>query len=54
MTWVLFGEICGADYTIFRNVAVEDILDAYKKNGGSWDTYVQLFALLRFATSKRF
>jgi uncharacterized protein (DUF488 family) len=37
-------EICGADYRHLPQCApTEDILDAYKKNGGSWDTYVQQF-----------
>jgi uncharacterized protein (DUF488 family) len=37
-------EICGTDYHHLPQCAPsEDILDAYKKNGGSWDTYVQQF-----------
>jgi len=37
-------EICGADYHHLPQCApTEDILDSYKKNGGSWDTYVQQF-----------
>ncbi len=37
-------ELCGADYHHLPQCApTEDILDAYKKNGGSWDTYVQQF-----------
>jgi len=37
-------EICGADYHRRRQGGRwEEMGDAYKKNGGSWDTYVQQF-----------
>ncbi|MCF7837612.1 MAG: DUF488 domain-containing protein [Candidatus Marinimicrobia bacterium] len=37
-------EICHADYHHFPQCApTSDILDDYKKHGGSWDTYVQQF-----------
>jgi len=37
-------ELCQADYHHLPMFApTEDILDAFKKNGGSWDAYVQQF-----------
>lgn len=37
-------EICGADYYHLPQCApTKEILDAYKKSGGSWDIYVQQF-----------
>ena len=41
--------ICGADYVHMPSLApTKDILDAYKKHGGSWDIYEQQFlALMR-------
>lgn len=37
-------EICAADYHHLPLCApTEDILDEFKKNGGSWDAYVQRF-----------
>lgn len=40
-------ELCEADYHHLPQCApTEDILDTYKKNGGSWETYVQQFLSL--------
>lgn len=37
-------ELCEADYHHLPQCApTEEILDTYKKNGGSWETYVQQF-----------
>jgi uncharacterized protein (DUF488 family) len=37
-------EICAADYHhLPQCTPTEDILDEFKKNGGSWDAYVQRF-----------
>jgi len=41
-------EICGIDYVHIPELApTKDILEAYKKNGGNWDTYeVQFLSLM--------
>jgi len=40
----LLREICGADYLHLPGCApTDDILDAFKKNKGSWDVFVQQF-----------
>jgi uncharacterized protein (DUF488 family) len=37
-------ELCGMKYKHVRDLApTQDILDEYKKNGGSWDVYQQKF-----------
>lgn len=37
-------QICGMDYTHLPNLApTKDIMDAYKKNRGSWETYERDF-----------
>jgi len=38
------GEICDIDYVHLIQLApTQDILDAYKKNGGDWATYERQF-----------
>lgn len=40
-------ELCGADYVHLPELApTKDILDAYKKNKGSWDEYEKRFLAL--------
>ncbi len=40
-------EICGLDYVHLPELApTQEILDAYKKNGGDWQTYEQQFLSL--------
>ena len=41
------GEICNIDYVHLIQLApTQDILDAYKKNGGDWATYERQFLAL--------
>ena len=43
-------QICGMEYTHLPSLApTKDILDAYKKNRGSWETYERDFIDLRAA-----